>query len=148
MAFPPLRSERTPAQQRPSQQRPSQQRPSQQRVVQGATLLAGVSLVLVLVNIVLASLNQNLQEDVNRRQQVLVQAAQINTITTLLERAMVQQAQQGNAKIEAVLKRADVSFTPPASATAATPPQATPPQATPAPGHTPAPATPAPAAKP
>lgn len=102
MPLPPLRSDRTP---------------NPQRVVQGTTLLAGVSLVLVIVNIVLASLNQNLQENVNRRQQILVQAAQISTVSTLLERAMVQQAEQGNEKIQALLKRADVSFTPPASST-------------------------------
>lgn len=116
MPLPPLRSDRTP---------------NPQRVVQGTTLLAGVSLVLVIVNIVLASLNQNLQENVNRRQQVLVQAAQLSTVSTLLERAMVQQAEQGNAKIQALLKRADVNFAAPGSAT---PAPAAPAPASPPPG--------------
>lgn len=106
MALPPLRSERAP---------------NPQRVVQGATLLAGVSLVLVIVNIVLASLNQGMQENVNRRQQVLVQAAQLSGVATILQRSMVAQAEQGDEKIQAVLKRADISFTAPAPASSPAP---------------------------
>lgn len=90
-------------------------------MVQGATLLAGVSLVLVIVNIVLASLNQTMQENVNRRQQVLVQAAQLSSVATILQRAMVTQAEQGDEKIQAVLKRADITFKAPASASSPTP---------------------------
>lgn len=106
LALPPLRTERAP---------------NPQRVVQGATLLAGVSLVLVIVNIVLASLNQTMQENVNRRQQVLVQAAQLSSVATILQRAMVTQAEQGDEKIQAVLKRADITFKAPASASSPTP---------------------------
>lgn len=115
MTLPPLRSERAP---------------NPQRVVQGATLLAGVSLVLVIVNIVLASLNQNLQEDVSRRQQVLVQAAQLSQVSTILQRAMVAQAEQGDEKIQALLKQADVSFKAPPAASAPASPATT---ATPSP---------------
>ena len=107
MALPPLRSERAP---------------NPHRVVQGATLLAGVSLVLVIVNIVLASLNQDLQDNVNRRQQALVQAAQLSNVAAILQRAMVAQAEQGDEKIQAVLKQAGVSFSEPATASSSSTP--------------------------
>ncbi len=89
--------------------------PNQQRVVQIATLLAGVSLVLVIVNIVLASINQSAQAEANQRQQLLAQAAQMNVVSNLLERALITQAENGDsAKIQDLLKRAGVAFTAPA----------------------------------
>ena len=90
--------------------------PDPQRVVSWATMLAGVSLVLVVVNIVLASLNQSLQAEANQRQQQLAQAAQLNAVTNVLQAGLVQQAQQGDAKIQAILKKAAVPFTAPAAA--------------------------------
>lgn len=92
---------------------PSSDPANQQRVVQGATLLAGVSLVLVIVNIVLASINQSAQAEANQRQQMLAQAAQLNAVNNLLERELIQQAQGGDTKIQDLLKKANVSFTPP-----------------------------------
>lgn len=83
--------------------------------MQWATLLAGVSLILVIVNIVLASINASAQAEANRRQQALAQAAQLNAVNSLLERALVQQAEQANdSKVQDLLKKAGVAFTPPA----------------------------------
>ena len=84
-------------------------------MVSGTTLLAGVSLVLVIVNIALASINASAQREANRRQQMLAEAARLNAVNTLLTRALVQQAEQGNdAKVQDLLKKAGVSFTAPA----------------------------------
>lgn len=89
--------------------------PDAHRVVSGTTLLAGVSLVLVVVNIVLASINASAQAEANRRQQTLAEAARLNAVNTLLTRALVQQASTGNdAKIQELLKTAGVPFTAPA----------------------------------
>jgi hypothetical protein len=89
--------------------------PDPHRVVSGTTLLAGVSLVLVIVNIALASINASAQAEANRRQQMLAEAGRLNAVDTLLTRALVQRAEQGNdAKIEDLLKKAGVPFTAPA----------------------------------
>ncbi len=102
--------------------RPTAAAPQSQRLIQWATLLAGVSLVLVIVNIVLAVVDQTAQAEVNQRQQQLAQAAQLEAITNVLTRALVAQADTVNdAQIRDLLKRAGV---PQASAGPATSPNA------------------------
>ena len=67
-------------------QRPAS--PQGQRLIQWATMLAGVSLVLVVVNIVLAIIDQNAQAEVNQRQQQIAQAAQLEAVTNVLAREL------------------------------------------------------------
>ncbi len=74
---------------------------------------------LVIVNIVLAVVDQTAQAEVNQRQQQLAQAAQLEAVTNVLARALVAQADTANdAQIQDLLKRAGV---PQASAAPATP---------------------------
>ncbi len=85
------------------------QQTRQQRLIQWATMLAGVSLVLVVVNIALAIIDQNAQADVNERQQIIAQAAQLNAVNTLLTRALQSQMQSAkDPQIEALLKSAGI----------------------------------------
>jgi hypothetical protein len=81
--------------------------PQGQRLIQWATFLAGVSLVLVVVNIVLAVIDQNAQAEVNQRQQQLAQAAQMEALTNVLVRAL--EAQAPDPQIQDLLNRAGVS---------------------------------------
>jgi hypothetical protein len=63
--------------------------PSQgQWLIQWATLLAGVSLILVVVNIALAIIDQTAQAEANQRQQQIAQAAQLEALTNVLARAL------------------------------------------------------------
>lgn len=81
----------------------------QQRLIQWATLLAGVSLVLVVVNIALSVIDQKAQAEVNQRQQVIAQAAQLNAVSGLLTHALIRQAHAAkDPQIEALLKRAGI----------------------------------------
>jgi hypothetical protein len=89
----------------------------QQRLIQLATLLAGVSLILVVVNIGLAVIDQRAQAEVNQRQQIINQAAQLNAVSGLLTRALISQAQAAkDPQIEALLKRAGAVGATPAAA--------------------------------
>ncbi|MGH7153619.1 MAG: hypothetical protein ACREF3_06785 [Acetobacteraceae bacterium] len=80
----------------------------QQRLIQWATLLAGVSLMLVIVNIVLATIVQNAQAEVNRRQQMIAQAAQLGPVTAALVRDLVAQSAT-DTKLQDLLKQAGIT---------------------------------------
>lgn len=91
--------------------------PQGHRLIQWATMLAGVSLVLVVVNIVLAIIDQNAQAEVNQRQQQIAQAAQLEAVTNVLARELQAQA-AADPQIQDLLKRAQL----PVAGTAAVPP--------------------------
>jgi hypothetical protein len=94
--------------------------PPGHRLIQWATMLAGVSLILVVVNIVLAVLDQNAQAEVNQHQQQIAQAAQLEAVTSVLVRGLQAQADQ-DPQIQDLLKRAGVTAPPAASAPAPAP---------------------------
>jgi succinate dehydrogenase hydrophobic anchor subunit len=104
----------------------SEQKPAASRgswLIQWATLLAGVSLVLVVVNIALALMDQTAQAEVNQRQQEIAQAAQLGALTTVLTRALTTQEQNSkDPQIEDLLRRVSNALSsegiPPASAAA------------------------------
>ncbi len=91
--------------------------PQGQRLIHWATMLAGISLVLVVVNIVLAILDQNAQADVNQRQQQIAQAAQLEAVTNVLARELQAQAAD-DPQIQDLLKRVQL----PVAGTAVPPP--------------------------
>jgi hypothetical protein len=62
-------------------------------LIQWSTLLAGVSLVLVIANIVLAVVDQSAQGEANQRQQQIAQAAQLEALTNVLMHALTAQEQ-------------------------------------------------------
>ena len=95
--------------------------PQGQRLTHWATMLAGISLVLVVVNIVLAILDQNAQADVNQRQQQIAQAAQLEAVTNVLARELQAQA-PNDPQIQDLLKRVQL----PVAGTAVPPPAAAP----------------------
>jgi hypothetical protein len=70
-------------------------------------MLAGVSLVLVVVNIVLAIIDQNAQAEMNQRQQQIAQAAQIEAVTNVLARELQARAAD-DPQIQDLLKRAQL----------------------------------------
>lgn len=77
----------------------SEQKPAPSGVswlIQWATLLAGVSLVLVVVNIALAVVDQSAQAEVNQRQQQIAQAAQLQALSNLLAQALSRQEQSSS----------------------------------------------------
>jgi len=94
--------------------RPLQSPAGQQRLIQWATLLAGVSLVLVVVNIVLATLVQNAQAEVNQRQQMIAQAAQLAPLNAALVRDLVSESAT-DTKLQDLLKQVGITQ-PPAEA--------------------------------
>jgi succinate dehydrogenase hydrophobic anchor subunit len=76
-------------------------------LLQWATLLAGVSLVLVIVNIALALLDQTAQAGANQRQQQIAQAAQLEALTNVLTHALtVQEQSSRDPQIQDLLTRA------------------------------------------
>ena len=102
-------------------------------VVWVATALAGASLVLVVVNMVLALGNEQARTAVNARQQFINQNAQAGSLDSALIRALVGEAvNNGNAEIQALLTRAGVNYAPNAPAAAGA-------------GEAPSPTAPAPA---
>jgi hypothetical protein len=97
-------------------------------LIRMATLLAGVSLVLVIVNIALALVDQVAQAEATRRQQQIAQAAQLEALTNLLTHALSTQEQSSkDPQIQALLTRAAASAGPALGAPAA--PAAAPPAA-------------------
>ncbi len=105
----------------------SEQRPAAsqgQWLIQWATLLAGVSLVLVAVNIALALMDQSAQAEANQRQQQIAQAAQLEALTNVLMHALTTQEQSSkDPQLQDLLTRAAASAGP-ASAGAPTAPAA------------------------
>lgn len=95
----------------------------QHRLIQWATLLAGVSLVLVVVNIVLATIVQNAQAEVNQRQQMIAQAAQLGPLNGALVRDLVAQSAT-DSKLQELLKQAGVTQPTPAAPAAPAAPTA------------------------
>lgn len=92
-------------------------------LLQWATLLAGVSLVLVIVNIALAVVDQSAQAEANQRQQQIAQAAQLEALTNVLTRALSTQEQSSkDPQIQDLLTRAAASAGP--APTPAPPPPA------------------------
>ena len=95
-------------------------------LIQWATLLAGVSLVLVIVNIALALVDQSAQAEANQRQQQIAQAAQLEALTNVLTHALtVQEQSSKDPQIQDLLTHAAASAEPgstvaPAAATPAT----------------------------
>jgi succinate dehydrogenase hydrophobic anchor subunit len=81
--------------------------PSQgQWLIQWATLLAGVSLILVVVNIALALVDQNAQAEANQRQQQIAQAAQLEALTNVLVHALtVQEESSKDPQLKDLLAR-------------------------------------------
>lgn len=98
--------------------------PPGHRLIQWATLLAGVSLVLVIVNIVLAVIDRNAQAEVNRRQQQIAQAAQLEAVAKVMTRALTTQAEASQDKqLQDLLANAGISgAAPPKPAASATKP--------------------------
>lgn len=90
-------------------------------LIQWATLLAGVSLVLVVVNIALAVVDQSAQAEANQRQQQIAQAAQLQALSNLLTQALSRQEQSSNdPQLKELLARVGVGAeTAPAAAPAA-----------------------------
>jgi len=79
-------------------------------LIQWATLLAGVSLVLVIVNIALALVDQSAQAEANQRQQRIAQAAQLEALTNVLTHALtVQEQSSRDPQIQDLLTRAAAS---------------------------------------
>jgi succinate dehydrogenase hydrophobic anchor subunit len=105
----------------------SEQKPASSRgpwLIQWATLLAGVSLVLVVVNIALALIDQTAQAEANQRQQEIAQAAQLEALTNLLVHGLTTQEQSSkDPQIEDLLQRVNsgLSPVPPAAAPPAKP---------------------------
>jgi hypothetical protein len=85
-----------------------------QRLIRWATMLAGVSLVLVVVNIVLAIVDQNAQAEVNQRQQQIAQAAQLEAVSNVLVRSLEAQA-ANDPQIQDLLKRVGATTSAPSS---------------------------------
>lgn len=82
-------------------------------VVWVVTALAAASLVLVVVNMVLALGNEQTRTAVNARQQFINQNAQAGSLDNALIRALVGEAvNNGNAEIQALLTRAGVTYAP------------------------------------
>lgn len=91
-------------------------------LIQMATVLAGVSLVLVIVNIALALLDQTAQAEASQRQQQIAQAAQLEALTNVLTHALSTQEQSSkDPQIQALLTRAAAGAPPPAPTAAAKP---------------------------
>jgi len=82
-------------------------------LLQWTTLLAGVSLVLVIVNIALALVDQSAQAEANQRQQQIAQAAQLEALTNVLTHALtVQEQSSKDPQIKDLLTRAAASAEP------------------------------------
>ncbi len=99
-------------------------------VVWVATALAAASLVLVVVNMVLALGNEQARTAANARQQFISQNSQAGSLDNALIRALVGEAvNNNNAEIQALLTRAGVTYAPnpPAAAGAGAAPSPTPP---------------------
>ena len=78
-----------------------------------APALAGVSLVLVIVNIAPALWDQTAQVEANQRQQQIAQAAQLEALTNLLAHSLATQEQSSkDPQIQALLTRAAASAGP------------------------------------
>ncbi len=95
-----------------------------------ATALAAASLVLVVVNMVLALGNEQARTAANARQQFISQNSQAGSLDNALIRALVGEAvNNNNAEIQALLTRAGVTYAPnpPAAAGAGAAPSPTPP---------------------
>jgi len=94
----------------------SDQRPAASQgswLLQWATLLAGVSLILVIVNIALALVDQSAQAEANQRQQQIAQAAQLEALTNVLTHALtVQEQSSKDPQIQDLLTRAAASAGP------------------------------------
>jgi len=88
----------------------SEQKPAASQgswLIQLTTLLAGVSLVLVVVNIALALMDQSAQAEANQRQQQIAQAAQLEALTNLLLHTLsVQEQSSKDPQIQDLLTRA------------------------------------------
>jgi succinate dehydrogenase hydrophobic anchor subunit len=101
----------------------SDQRPAASQgswLLQWATLLAGVSLILVIVNIALALVDQSAQAEANQRQQQIAQAAQLEALTNVLTHALtVQEQSSKDSQIQDLLTRAAASAGPISPATPA-----------------------------
>jgi hypothetical protein len=86
------------------------------------TLLAGVSLVLVAINITLSNSNQKIQSEINSRQQFINQTIQISRLNTQLIQTLANlSAQTGDQQLRALLAAHGISFNipvPPRSDTA------------------------------
>ncbi len=102
--------------------------PSQsQWLIQWATLLAGVSLILVAVNIALALIDQTAQAEANQRQQQIAQAAQLQALTNVLMHALTMQEQSSkDPQIQDLLTRAGAAAGPAAAGASAVPAAAKP----------------------
>ena len=103
-------------------------------VVWVATALAAASLVLVVVNMVLALGNEQARTEANARQQFISQNGQAGSLDNALIRALVGEAvNNNNTEIQALLTRAGVNYAPnppaPAGAGAAPGPTPTEPSA-------------------
>jgi len=82
-------------------------------LLQWTTLLAGVSLVLVIVNIALALVDQSAQAEANQRQQQIAQAAQLEALTNVLTHALtVQEQGSKDPQIKDLLTRAATTAEP------------------------------------
>ena len=108
----------------------SEQKPAASQgswLIQWTTLLAGVSLVLVIVNIALALMDQSAQAEANQRQQQIAQAAQLEALTNLLLHALsVQEQSSKDPQIQDLLARAAAGAGPPSTAAAPPTPAAAP----------------------
>jgi succinate dehydrogenase hydrophobic anchor subunit len=91
-------------------------------LIQMATVLAGVSLVLVIVNIALALVDQTAQAEATQRQQQIAQAAQLEALTNVLTHALSTQEQSSkDPQLQALLTRAAAGAPPPPPTAAAKP---------------------------